>query len=116
MDLEQPMYGLTTEIATLDKKQVPPNRVEDLAAFYIKEMRILQPEGPEFTYRKLNTQASQAYVPQVYPGRVTLFRASKHEFELKSSALPHQELPQVGVRTRQWNEVELPINCRIMFL
>jgi aspartate racemase len=35
----------------------------------------------EFTYRKLNTQASQAYVPQVYPGRVTLFRASKHEFE-----------------------------------
>ncbi|MBW4548499.1 MAG: amino acid adenylation domain-containing protein [Symplocastrum torsivum CPER-KK1] len=185
MDPEQPMYGLTTEIATLDKKQVPPNRVEDLAAFYIKEMRILQPEGPyhligvsfggevafelaqqllaqgqkvallvlldtrtknavkyspssdrlsvylrnlsqrgpayileklhekmkgsqgnlerycqelqckfyqsirhplpppllEFTYRKLNTQASQAYVPQVYPGRVTLFRASKHEFE-----------------------------------
>jgi aspartate racemase len=32
----------------MDKKYAPPNRVEDLAAHYIKEMRILQPEGPYF--------------------------------------------------------------------
>ena len=182
LDPEQPLYGLTTEIATLDKKEAPANRVEDLAAYYIKEMRTLQPEGPyflagvsfggevafemaqqlyaqgqkvallalldtmrpsavrnlpssdrvsahlsnflqrgpayvveklnermkgpienlnnrlqgicckfyqgigrplpesllEFTYRELNMQASRAYVAQVYPGRVTLFRALEH--------------------------------------
>ncbi len=185
LDPERPLYGLTTEIATLDKQQAPPNRVEDLAAFYIKEMRILQPEGPyhligvsfggevafemaqqlhaqghkvalllmldttrqnaikrmqssdrasehwrklsergltyvveklqetmigkqkqlhecfqalqckfyqsigrplpqpllELTYRKLNTEASQAYVPRVYPGRLTMFKAKEEELE-----------------------------------
>ncbi len=178
---EQPLYGLSTQIAAMDEKQAPPNRVEDLAAFYIKEMRTLQPNGPyflagvsfggevafemaqqlvaqgqkvaflalldsirnsaiknlptndrlsahlskllqrgpayvlekvnekikgpienldlclqgiyckfyqsigrplpeelqDFTYRQLNTQASIAYIPQVYPGRVTLFKASE---------------------------------------
>ncbi len=43
---EQPLYGLAAQI--MDKKYAPPNRVEDLAAHYIKEMRILQPEGPYF--------------------------------------------------------------------
>jgi aspartate racemase len=45
-DLEQPLYGLAAQM--LDKKYAPPNRVEDLAAHYIKEMRILQPDGPYF--------------------------------------------------------------------
>jgi thioesterase domain-containing protein len=44
--LEQPLYGLAAQM--LDKKYAPPNRVKDLAAHYIKEMRILQPEGPYF--------------------------------------------------------------------
>jgi aspartate racemase len=44
--LEQPLYGLAAQM--LDKKYAPPNRVEDLAAHYIKEMRILQPDGPYF--------------------------------------------------------------------
>jgi aspartate racemase len=43
---EQPLYGLAAQM--LDKKYAPPNRVEDLAAYYIKEMRILQPDGPYF--------------------------------------------------------------------
>jgi len=43
---EQPLYGLAAQI--MDKKYAPPNRVEDLAAHYLKEMRILQPEGPYF--------------------------------------------------------------------
>jgi len=44
--LEQPFYGLAAQM--LGKKYAPPNRVEDLAAHYIKEMRIIQPEGPYF--------------------------------------------------------------------
>lgn len=44
--LEQPLYGLAAQM--LDKKYAPPNRVEDLAAHYIKEMRIIQPDGPYF--------------------------------------------------------------------
>jgi aspartate racemase len=44
--LEQSLYGLAAQM--LDKKYAPPNRVEDLAAHYIKEMRILQPDGPYF--------------------------------------------------------------------
>jgi thioesterase domain-containing protein len=45
-DREQPLYGLAAQM--LDKKYAPPNRVEDLAAHYIKEMRIIQPDGPYF--------------------------------------------------------------------
>jgi len=44
--LEQPLYGLAVQM--LNKKYAPPNRVEDLAAHYIKEMRILQPDGLYF--------------------------------------------------------------------
>jgi amino acid adenylation domain-containing protein len=41
---EQPLYGLAAQM--LDKEHAPRNRVEDLAAYYIKEMRTLQPQGP----------------------------------------------------------------------
>ena len=46
LERSQPVYGLSTQI--MDEKQAPPNRVEDLAAFYIKEMRTFQPNGPYF--------------------------------------------------------------------
>jgi amino acid adenylation domain-containing protein len=46
LDSEQPLYGLAAQM--LDKEQAPPNRVEDLAAYYIKEMQTLQPQGPYF--------------------------------------------------------------------
>jgi amino acid adenylation domain-containing protein len=195
-DPEQPLYGLTTEISNLDKKQAPPNRVEDLAAFYINEMRTLQPQGPylltgvsfggevafemaqqlvaqgekvallalldtikgnaikqvatrdrlsahwsnllqhgpayilnkvqenmkgrieklehshrkmcckfyqsigrplpdelqDMTYRELNKQASSQYVPKVYPGRLTLFRASEKGVDISVSAYLDPEL------------------------
>ena len=48
---DQPIYGLDYWLATRSKdiKQAPHTwRVEELAAHYIKEMRILQPEGPYF--------------------------------------------------------------------
>jgi aspartate racemase len=49
---DQPIYGLDYWLATRrtkDRKQVPNTwSVEELAAHYIKEMRILQPEGPYF--------------------------------------------------------------------
>ncbi len=43
---EQPLYGLA--IPTVDHSSAFLHRVEDLAAHYIKEMQILQPEGPYF--------------------------------------------------------------------
>ncbi len=43
---EQPLYGLAAQI--LDEQQAPPNQIEELAAYYIKEMQALQPEGPYF--------------------------------------------------------------------
>ena len=46
LERSQPIYGLSTQI--MDEKQAPPNRVEELAAFYIKEMRTFQPNGPYF--------------------------------------------------------------------
>jgi amino acid adenylation domain-containing protein len=42
----QPIYGLSTQL--MDEDQAPPNRVEDLAAYYIQEMRTIQPQGPYF--------------------------------------------------------------------
>ncbi|MBW4546637.1 MAG: amino acid adenylation domain-containing protein [Symplocastrum torsivum CPER-KK1] len=43
---EQPLYGLSAQI--LDEHQAPPNQIEELAAYYIKEMQALQPEGPYY--------------------------------------------------------------------
>jgi acyl-CoA synthetase (AMP-forming)/AMP-acid ligase II/thioesterase domain-containing protein/acyl carrier protein len=43
---DQPLYGLQAQ--GLDGQQAPHTRIEDMAALYIKEMRILQPEGPYF--------------------------------------------------------------------
>jgi len=48
---DQPIYGLDYWLAirTQERKQAPNTwSVEELAAHYIKEMRILQPEGPYF--------------------------------------------------------------------
>ncbi|PZV11855.1 MAG: non-ribosomal peptide synthetase [Leptolyngbya sp.] len=44
LERSQPVYGLSTQIMELD--EAPPNQVERLAAFYIKELQTLQPEGP----------------------------------------------------------------------
>jgi aspartate racemase len=48
---DQPIYGLDYWLATQTKNTKEPPKtwsVEELAAHYIKEMRILQPEGPYF--------------------------------------------------------------------
>jgi aspartate racemase len=46
LDRSQAVLGLSTQI--MDKKLAPPNRVEELAAYYIKEMQTFQPHGPYF--------------------------------------------------------------------
>ncbi len=46
LDPSQAVLGLSTQI--MDEKLAPPNRVENLAAYYIKEMRTFQPHGPYF--------------------------------------------------------------------
>jgi amino acid adenylation domain-containing protein len=44
LDPAQPVYGLSTQIMAAD--QAPENQVEELAAYYVQEMRKLQPQGP----------------------------------------------------------------------
>jgi thioesterase domain-containing protein/acyl carrier protein len=44
LDPAQPFYGLQAQ--GLDGKQTPLNRVEDMAAKYIQEIRAVQPNGP----------------------------------------------------------------------
>ncbi|MEG4123762.1 thioesterase domain-containing protein, partial [Microcoleus sp. Pol14D5] len=46
LEPSQPVLGLSTQI--MDEKLAPPNRVEELAAYYIKEMQTFQPHGPYF--------------------------------------------------------------------
>lgn len=46
LGLEQPLYGLNLQVVN-DELNIP-NRVEDIAAHYIQEMRTLQPEGPYY--------------------------------------------------------------------
>lgn len=43
---EQPFYGL--QARGVDGKETALDRIEDMAAFYIQEMRTVQPEGPYF--------------------------------------------------------------------
>ncbi len=43
---EQPFYGL--QARGLDGKQPPLSRIEDIAAYYIQEVRTVQPQGPYF--------------------------------------------------------------------
>jgi amino acid adenylation domain-containing protein len=43
---QQPVYGLQS--LGLDGKQKPFHRVEDMASYYISEIRTLQPDGPYF--------------------------------------------------------------------
>ncbi|MBE9186427.1 amino acid adenylation domain-containing protein [Microcoleus sp. LEGE 07076] len=46
LEPSQAILGLSTQI--MDEKLAPPNRVEELAAYYIKEMQTFQPYGPYF--------------------------------------------------------------------
>ncbi|MBE9121080.1 amino acid adenylation domain-containing protein [Tychonema sp. LEGE 07199] len=46
LEQSQAILGLSTQI--MDEKLAPPNRVEELAAYYIKEMQVFQPHGPYF--------------------------------------------------------------------
>ena len=42
----QSVYGLAAQMA--DRENAPPNRITDLAAYYIKEMQRIQPHGPYY--------------------------------------------------------------------
>jgi len=46
MGPDQPVYGLQPQ--GIDGKQAPLTRIEDMAARYIKEIQMIQPEGPYF--------------------------------------------------------------------
>jgi thioesterase domain-containing protein/acyl carrier protein len=52
LGLDQPIYGLVDKVAIQNvlskKKDRPTLNVEELAAYYIKEMRTFQPQGPYF--------------------------------------------------------------------
>jgi len=44
IDSERPFYGIQS--VGLDEKQEPMTRIEDMAAYYIKEIQTIQPQGP----------------------------------------------------------------------
>ncbi|MDJ0843783.1 amino acid adenylation domain-containing protein [Crocosphaera sp.] len=44
LDPDQPVYGLNAQMSQTQK--TISNRVEDLATYYIEQMRMIQPEGP----------------------------------------------------------------------
>lgn len=46
LGLDRPVYGLQAQ--GLDGKQLPYNRVEEMATHYIKEIQTIQPAGPYF--------------------------------------------------------------------
>ena len=46
MGPDYPIYGLAAQM--MDEANAPPNRVEELAAHYIPEIRSIQPEGPYY--------------------------------------------------------------------
>jgi aspartate racemase len=46
LDPAQPVYGLSAQMT--DRKNAPPNQIQDLAAFYVQEMRLVQPIGPYY--------------------------------------------------------------------
>jgi len=46
LGMDQPVYGL--QPLGFEEGQVPHNRVEDMAAYYIREIRSFQPEGPYY--------------------------------------------------------------------
>jgi amino acid adenylation domain-containing protein len=46
LGVEQPVYGLAAQM--MDNDNAPNNRVEDLAAYYIRQMQTIQPEGPYY--------------------------------------------------------------------
>ncbi len=43
---DQPFYGL--QPLGIDKEQLPHTRIEDMASYYIKALRLVQPKGPYF--------------------------------------------------------------------
>jgi amino acid adenylation domain-containing protein len=46
LDPAQPAYGLAAQM--LDRENAPPNRIPDLARYYIQEMQQIQPHGPYY--------------------------------------------------------------------
>ncbi len=46
LDPDQPLYGIQPK--GLDGKETPLNRIAEMAALYVEEMRKLQPQGPYF--------------------------------------------------------------------
>ncbi len=52
--------------------------------FYLGIGRPLPNNLQDFTFQKENNQASRNYVPQVYPGRVTLFRSRDQIIDVSS--------------------------------
>ncbi len=46
LDLERPIYGLSAQL--IDKTLAPSNDVQELADYYVREMRTIQPDGPYF--------------------------------------------------------------------
>jgi aspartate racemase len=59
----------------------------------------------DFTFRQENTQASRNYVPQVYRGRVTLFRSREQIIGVSSYGDPHLGWGELAAGGLDFHEV-----------
>lgn len=123
LDPEQPVYGLAAHMAG---ETIAIDRVETLAAHYIRQLRSLQPQGPYFLTgisfgglvayemaQQLTAQGQQiaflgmmdTYPSLTQPPLVNLVndRASKHWFKMKQTGLAyllHMVKAQIRWRTQ----------------
>ncbi|MBD2112643.1 MULTISPECIES: amino acid adenylation domain-containing protein [Cyanophyceae] len=118
LDPAQPVYGLSAQM--LERKNAPPNQIKDLAAFYVQEMRIVQPVGPYFIagvsfggeivfeiaqqlVRQGETVGLLALLDTFGPEDISakLGRASSHFANLFDQGLPYL----LNKVKRRWNDI-----------
>jgi aspartate racemase len=73
--------------------------------FYLGIGRPLPNNLQDFTFQQENIQASRNYLPQVYPGRVTLFRSRDQIIDVSSYADPHLGWGELAAEGLEFHEV-----------
>lgn len=125
LDPAQPVYGLSAQMT--DRKNAPRNQIKDLAAFYVQEMRTVQPVGPYFLtgvsfggevafeiaqqlVRQGETVGLLALLDTYGPEKLnaTLGRVLSHVANLFDQGLPYL---LNGVQ-RRWADIWQSLSCR----
>ncbi|NET08281.1 MAG: hypothetical protein F6K16_27010 [Symploca sp. SIO2B6] len=120
LGLDQPIYGLVDKLAIenlLDEQKAMPSlKVEEIAAYYIQEMRTVQPEGPYFMSgisfggAIAFEMAQQLHAQGQKVGLLALFDTLGPDGSSKIST------PRQGVSSHLKNLLTLPPQAKIKYL